>query len=69
MERNVADRGQNSRDSLQHRLIFMLSFAICLFAGLGVGLFPGLRRGRRNSSLLAQARVASDTIAQLAFAG
>ena len=65
----MSDRSSHSRHSIQHRMIFTMSFTLYVFAGAGLRLLPSFLRRRRHRSLLAEAWAASDTIAQFAFAG
>ena len=60
--------GFRTRNSLQFRLIFLASFAICLVAGVAARLRPAFWQGAHRS-ILVEAWQASGTIAQLAFVG
>ncbi len=59
----------SGRHGLQHRMIFTVSFAIHLFAGLGTRMRPNSWRRQSRRSIFAEAWAASGTIAELAFAG
>ena len=65
----MPDRERHHRNSLQHRVIFSMSFAVYVLVGAALRLVPAFLSGSRHRSLLAEAWAASDTIAQLAFAG
>ena len=61
--------GLTGRTSLQFRLIFSASFIIHLIVCAAARLRPAVWQQPSSRSVLAEAREASVTIAQLAFAG
>ena len=68
-DRSFASAGTMHRASLPFRLIFSVSFIVHLFVGVAARLRPAFWRAPTHRSVLAEAREASVTIAQLAFAG
>ena len=67
--RSFAFDGATDRTSLPFRLIFSVSFIIHLIVGMAARLRPAFWQQPSHRSVLAEAREASVTIAQLAFAG
>ena len=67
--RDLAFAGAADRHSLPFRLIFSVSFIIHLIVGVAARLRPAFWQQPSHRSVLAEAREASVTIAQLAFAG
>ncbi len=69
MTHSLAFAGTTDRKSLHFRLIFSVSFIIHLIVGVASRLHPAFWQQPSHRSVLAEAREASVTIAQLAFAG
>ena len=69
MKRSLAFDRAADRNSLHFHLIFSVSFIIHLIVGMASRLRPAFWQQPSHRSVLAEAREASVTIAQLAFAG
>ena len=69
MKHSSAFVGAADRKSLPFRLIFSVSFTVHLIVGVAARLRPAFWQQPSHRSVLAEAREASVTIAQLAFAG
>ena len=69
LDRSFAFAGATHQASLPFRLIFSVSFIIHLIVGVASRLRPAFWQHPSHRSVVAEAREASVTIAQLAFAG